>query len=635
MATQPLAPHLAASFGPDRAVQAPEPGFSGRGQSITWPTHALNAQSPTDSIFASFGQHVVYERGQTPFAHDGPAARHLAPAPTRRRAPDPALTQTLLERRDADPGDIKPPVPTKGLGRDWAAQALTPARINRLTIGRRPGAMEVSTASLTLAGRQPERPVLLDGGWPGTGRPADTAPVLSHALRTPRSTVLPPDPEPNHLERRRRTYLSRADVGEAADGKPKLLPFEPFDDPRDVIRLSEDNGTFWRIDAGGEGGAAGLRIGPAWQGTLRIRLMGHFTGPVHPLRTLGDPRGILGLHRDRGLIGQLAIGHLITQPNQVDVGMDGLAVIMTLTFPNIDSLQERLAEATADTHLSLTLKFPHAAGAEPLDNDLDVAPAVSMDLPLTLDPGGRRVVRTRTRTIAFGDPAYDRVLASQAALDSDRDDTDEFRAAADRREYNSDSTMLLAFGQIDPVEDVFDVTYTAPAAVTFQRVPFAAPGTTQELELKLSPDTSLAQVSINAHTAVRLRLADLRVATAPEDAALSAGDTLIINLAVKEKVSLTLRVRVVAAPVIAPPASVYSVIETVETTARTRLHAPGSLPTRIEFPDLLQDLARGHVRRDALFVWHFATPAPINPEGNGDRRTDLIKLDRSGGGQLP
>ena len=60
------------------------------------------------------------------------------------------------------------------------------------------------------------------------------------------------------------------------------------------------------------------------------------------------------------------------------------------------------------------------------------------------------------------------------------------------------------------------------------------------------------------------------------------------------------------------------------------LHATAPLPQRMEFPNLLQDLAIGHIRRRALFVWPTSDPAGASPQ-----QASLVKVDRAGGGQLP
>jgi hypothetical protein len=55
-------------------------------------------------------------------------------------------------------------------------------------------------------------------------------------------------------------------------------------------------------------------------------------------------------------------------------------------------------------------------------------------------------------------------------------------------------------------------------------------------------------------------------------------------------------------------------------------------PQIVEYPDLTGDLARGMVRRRGLFVWQFIPRTPFIP---GEKVAALIKIDRTGGGQLP
>lgn len=62
------------------------------------------------------------------------------------------------------------------------------------------------------------------------------------------------------------------------------------------------------------------------------------------------------------------------------------------------------------------------------------------------------------------------------------------------------------------------------------------------------------------------------------------------------------------------------------------LFAAAPRPSRIGFVDLLADLVRGHVRRYALFEWRFA---PRAPPLAGAPYAGLIKMDRTGGGQIP
>ncbi|MDO6591951.1 hypothetical protein DS901_02620 [Loktanella sp. D2R18] len=212
--------------------------------------------------------------------------------------------------------------------------------------------------------------------------------------------------------------------------------------------------------------------------------------------------------------------------------------------------------------------------------------------------------------------------------------------AADRREYNRDSALYLAFGPVNQTSNLLHKFGTDRIAnVRFRRFPKAAPGTAQDVLVALPDGKVEAQAQLSLGVPVGLRLSDLRNPDQVSQSPILAGDLLAITALYNDgsgiDVTLTTRVRVVAAPVIAPPASIYSVVETFEHVegdprARLRLHAPASLPSRIEFPFLRDDMALGHVRRQALFVWHYSTPWGPAPD-----RTDLLKLDRSGGAQLP
>jgi hypothetical protein len=98
---------------------------------------------------------------------------------------------------------------------------------------------------------------------------------------------------------------------------------------------------------------------------------------------------------------------------------------------------------------------------------------------------------------------------------------------------------------------------------------------------------------------------------------------------------LTLSVGIVAEPVLPPPASTYGLAtlhRRLPAAVGTALFATAPLPQAIDFPDLLNDLVAGHVRRRGFFLWPFATnDAPKA----GEEYSYLVKVDRTGGGQLP
>jgi hypothetical protein len=98
--------------------------------------------------------------------------------------------------------------------------------------------------------------------------------------------------------------------------------------------------------------------------------------------------------------------------------------------------------------------------------------------------------------------------------------------------------------------------------------------------------------------------------------------------------NLTVRAMVVSHPIIAPPAAVYALVvredKEGKAGARVALHAAGPLPQCIDLPSLKKDLAVGHIRRTALFIW------TVNClDTSGIKESTLVKIDRTGGGQVP
>jgi hypothetical protein len=122
---------------------------------------------------------------------------------------------------------------------------------------------------------------------------------------------------------------------------------------------------------------------------------------------------------------------------------------------------------------------------------------------------------------------------------------------------------------------------------------------------------------------------------------LGAGDRLrivvsrvtVIGPEVGTPPSLSVDVGIVPEPVLPPPAASYG-LATLQDGAGvgTALFATAPLPQTIDFPDLLNDLIAGHVRRRGLFLWPFV--ASRAPEA-GAPFASLIKVDRTGGSQQP
>lgn len=74
---------------------APTAGFSARISRLRWLAAAASSQH--GGYFISFGNRIAFDYG-TPPGFAGPAARHLLPAPARKRMPPelPAVTQGPL-----------------------------------------------------------------------------------------------------------------------------------------------------------------------------------------------------------------------------------------------------------------------------------------------------------------------------------------------------------------------------------------------------------------------------------------------------------------------------------------------------------------------------------------------------------
>eukprot|EP01032_Pedospumella_encystans_P029456 gene29456-33266_t len=163
-------------LGAELPVLSPEAGFAARFQRFGWPALAVRQGESDDNgdgapapeaFYLSFANRVAYDR-DTALAFDGPPARHLMPAPVRRRAPVSSSVAGALFAL---------------AGSEGAAEPLLLPGIERATLGRRPGVFEVAVASLTV----PADTGAFDPDHARFGRPGNSGPVAAHQLRTPRS----------------------------------------------------------------------------------------------------------------------------------------------------------------------------------------------------------------------------------------------------------------------------------------------------------------------------------------------------------------------------------------------------------------------------------------------------------------
>lgn len=615
---------LAPRLGSELPVQSKVAGLAARFRQIGLPGHSPNAMT-----YFAFSHRVAFERDLTvPF--DGPAARHLSPVNTRLRAP----TDKALEARDD------------------AARATTPFLppfFELATIGRRPGVFEVVTAAVTVAAEADP----LDPQHDRFGRPANSGPLVAHQLRTPRSPALPDDTADltaaqelgcDVLKLRRRTFLSLADRTDADPESAFVLDtFRAFGASADVLR-HEAEGKHLRValelesekpdgssTPKGKRASAAALIGPDWDGLLAVKIDAAATGFVDPKIEL---ERVLSPRRARLEVGAASFELQDEKPFNVDwpswtwvLSAKGL----------LQDAREELRRATADLPIRLVITF----GA---DGPLPPAPLPKAILPLALDPGDRRVLKTRARTIAFGDPSYDRQLGSTTEGHIKQIGSARALLSVDRQEYDPGAPLYFACGTIDQASGLFTPA-SSSLTIRFRRLGRPNPDGSVRAPEKLAIAGRPPDVDDNGDNGyslepgtpheVSLRLLRHLGAGTTDVSPLEPGDRLEISADLTEAgetKTLTVFVNIVATPVIAPPPCVYSVIESTSDAkpiSRVVLHAAAPLPQHIELPDLRDGLAQGYVNRRALFVWRFARL------GTDEREIELVKYDRSGGAQLP
>jgi hypothetical protein len=297
-----------------------------------------------------------------------------------------------------------------------------------------------------------------------------------------------------------------------------------------------------------------------------------------------------------------------------------------------------VAELTTDPGKSSGLGIVVATKALEAESRRQIA------LRLPVRPTFRPSLNIDMSTLVFADPSYDRELAGPGAADPQRDvKGDLLKLALDRFEYGADTPLYFAFGAIDATTGFFDEKKpTVTGSLQLQRQPFKnendAEGKkidvpTETLTIAgIKPDEKIRTIyPIDSRKAYGITFDQLRHDDRPVPFA--DGDEIVVSVTFddpdeKHRRTLSCRAKVVTRPIIAPPPAVYSlVVPGKDKTARVSLHATAPLPQRIEFPDLLGDLAIGHVRRQALFTWPTSTIPAQAPES-----ATLVKIDRAGGG---
>jgi len=241
------------------------------------------------------------------------------------------------------------------------------------------------------------------------------------------------------------------------------------------------------------------------------------------------------------------------------------------------------------------------------------APSLSLHLPITVFNSEQgQPLGVSQATLIFGDPAYDRMLSSMGISESRRIGSDLFILALDREAYDRTTPILIAIGKRDAAGELL-----IGGRLSISRSRDKADPTNAEYTLPPDVVTSFTFEQLEVGLGV-----------------LQPGDKLLLNAAIGGE-AISAQVSISRDKVVPPAPAVYHLMTLHGSTravsdAATALSASGPFPDIVEYPCLKEDLLAGYVRRRGLFVWPFAPEAKPR-----DRFGFLIKIDRSGGGQLP
>jgi hypothetical protein len=640
-----IAAQLVATIGEEGPVVSAKAGLSGRTATLGWPAFAPDDNSDKlDALYHDFSAPVIFQRDDAPQQFRGPAARHLSPVVSRRRAPRGDATTKVLNNLTSAGNKAAP---------------ITAPQIETGMFGLRPGVFHVVASSMTVPGDE----YGFDPAFARFGRPASSGPAVVHQLRAPRGTSLPVDPD---LRTRRRTYLSDADALTSSDtdlakGQDKFALFRAFEGSAAVFRSEDESPQrSWRFVLRPKPSQS---LGPAWDGKVVLELNCAGPSPEEAdvlrklqeigLLPLGDnptpPRANTSARRDVPKI-DLLVGDAVfpfdklewTPPTRLPLGF-AISLIGSL-----NAARDALKNATGDTPVRLLIQLrTNDPGAPPTGlqtvklpnatvDQLTPGPPLNLVLPLQIASPDRPVLPLSTTTIVFGDPSYDRQLGSSTQSAQLRDPTNQsYLLALDRSQYDVEGTVYFAFGTIDPNSTVKRFGPAGGVARVQFRIQRGSPvdgpptpSTPVSIDgVKSVADKMMQSVQLGSAYAVPLRAFRLNGEPIPW----ASGDQLIVTALVPDlSRSVEVRARIVAHPQIAPSPSVYSVVGQGpgKSFADVPLHAAGPIPQLIEFPNLLDDLAAGHVRRKGLFVWSWT-------EVKQRRLITLIKMDRSGAAQIP
>ncbi|UQE03405.1 hypothetical protein [Bradyrhizobium japonicum] len=658
--------------GPDEQPQDPNDvkqygsGLSGRAASISLPARADRQAGLAEEIdtvsppFYTLGRKMIFNR---PASADlplvSPPARYLTSSDARAVVPVALELHNVLSRV------------VKG-----KAAPIVPPHLERITFGLRPGAIQAEFDMLMFTDGvrtdnvkpQDQQQEDMSAEVARYGRPGHGGPRLMRQLRPPRGPALPRMPSNFVKNYGRRTFL---EIDDLEAGGTFAAPFRLFEGVASVLRRNEKSYRVRVLD---------MPLTPEWtqpalgdwkQGSVTLDL----SSPSYPKGKEGDlaqALASLGLLRDgpKGFDAALSINRFVVPFNKAvwSKGPNGGGIRLTLHAGDISGTRPLLDEVDGDSEVVLQLRCgrdddssaPPPANkvfelatqppGSPTATDLEPETRRQIALRLPVRPTARPSLNIDMSTLVFADPSYDRELSGPGPSDPQRDNAGVFwKVALDRFEYGADTPLYFAFGSIDATTGGFSGALKPDGSLQLQRKPFKSDEPAAPVEPLLiagvtpQANTDPPTYSIKAIEAYGISFDQLRRKDQP--VAFTDGDEIIVavsftrdepdpsNPATIKKVTRTLscRAKVVSRPIIAPPPAVYSlVVPGKANTARVVLHATAPLPQRIEFPALLSDLAIGHIRRQALFVWPTSNLPALAPDS-----ATLVKIDRAGGGQLP
>jgi hypothetical protein len=644
-------------------------GLSGRAASLALPARADTGERPALSsdtppidtrwpAFLALGRKMIFDRPEAdnlPIV--SPPARYLSPTEARAVVPVAADLRGVLKHV------------VKG-----EAAPIVPPHVERTAFGLRPGAMQAEFDMLLFGdGPDPKETQQeeMSAEFGRFGRPGHAGPRLVRQLRPPRGPALPRIPlgQQNFVTTHgRRTFV------ELDDGDGRFpTPFRLFEGVATVLRrhyAKDKTNPDDTVDESYWIRILDMPLAPEWRGELQLLI----TSPSYPdkdnasdeLAKLLVKIGLLKDGKD-GLGATLSIDRVAVPFSRASYkkGKDsanGLAAgVLTLMVASEDmaGVRAHLDAVDGDSEVIFQLRCAMESSNQnvptspfdlatksggPATDNLEPETRRQIALRLPVRPTARPSISIDTHSLAFADPSYDRELSGPGPADPQRDNSGLlWKVALDRFEYGTDTPVYFAFGPIDPKTGLFtDTPKPAHALLLVQRQQATKENKTappaQDLLIAGVKPSSGHSYDIKTKAFYALTLDRLRDVKTDQQVTFGDGDQIVVSVTftLADGVLRTASVRaiVVPRPIIAPPPAVYALVapfgDSKTPKARVVLHATAPLPQRIEFPDLLSDLAIGHIRRRALFLWTSSDAPSAAPT-----IATLIKIDRAGGGQLP